>query len=118
MTEHRKFTRVPFIATADIIKNDVNLEAELIDLSLQGALLKFNSLGEIQLNDELNLKLKLNEQLSLSFLGKVVHHHDSCWGIKFMAEDLDSFTHLRKICEQNSVDPDHITGELAFLAEP
>ena len=35
-----------------------------------------------------------------------------------MAEDLDSFTHLRKICEQNSVDPDHITDELAFLAEP
>jgi len=116
MSDSRKFSRVPFIATSEIEMDGIRVKAEVIDLSLKGALLKLENPDQA-LRDDLILKVDLSEKLRLSFFAQVVHRQDFLVGIKFLAEDLDSFTHLRRVCELNAHDPDKITDELEFLAD-
>lgn len=117
MSEHRKFTRVQFVARAELEKDGLTFDGDVVDLSLKGILLKTEGENELTELDDILLTLILSETLKLEFSARVVHQHENLYGLKFVAEDLDSFTHLRRVCELNAHDPDKITEELSFLLE-
>ncbi len=116
MTEHRRFTRIQFVSRAELVVEGRQIEAEVLDLSLMGALIRIGKDDCIPLNDSITFNIILTDDLVLSFQANAVHQKDDHWGLQFISKDLESFTHLRRLCEMNALDPDKITGELAFLA--
>jgi len=46
---------------------------------------------------------------------KISHTENNHWGLEWMNIEVDSFTHLRKLLELNTQDPDKIYRELSEL---
>ena len=117
MDERRKFVRVKFLAAVEVVYFDNVYEAELLDLSLKGALI--HPIREIPmgLGNSCDLEIGLAaKDLILKFKAELVHLNGEHFGLKFISLDIDTMTHLRRLLELNVYDHDRITSELAFLA--
>ncbi len=115
MDEKRYFSRIKFKAHSQIEFNDKNYEAELLDLSLRGALLNFKEQIPIKMNDSCTLIIHLHStDIKLIFDAELVHIHENNLGFKFISEDVGTMTHLRNLVSLNVGDYDKITDELEF----
>jgi hypothetical protein len=116
--EQRHFTRIPFNATATITDSETGHKfmAELIDISLKGALI--NKPDDWHNNTKnhysINLHLAGNEvQINLDVIA--VHHEKNRIGFKTEHMDLDSATHLHRLVELNLGDESLLERELTEL---
>ena len=117
MEERRRFVRVKFLAEVEIVYFDNSYKAELLDLSLKGALIHPKSEIPMGLGNTCDLKIGLAaKDLTLEFKVELVHLNADKFGLKFLSQDLDTMIHLRRLLELNVCDHDRITEELAFLA--
>ena len=55
--------------------------------------------------------------IALTFSGEVAHVSGNRSGMKFLHEDIDSMTHLRRLLELNLGSDETITRELSYLIE-
>ncbi len=115
MDEKRYFSRIKFKANSQIEFNDKDYEAELLDLSLRGALLNFKEQIPVKMNDCCTLIIYLHSSdIKLIFDAELVHIHENNLGFKFISEDVGTMTHLRNLVSLNVGDYDKITDELEF----
>jgi hypothetical protein len=104
-TESRHFSRIPFQAEVQlqIQFEDVVQTAQLLDISLKGALVNTEQLVIKSLNGKnCNVVLLLGrdgEHITMN--GKVVHQEGAFIGIECKHIDLDSMTSLRRLVELN-----------------
>ncbi len=119
MEERRKFVRVKFLAEVEVVYFDNSYKAELLDLSLKGALIQPKSEIPMGLGNTCDLKIGLAaKDLTLEFKVELVHLNAEMFGLKFLSQDIDTMIHLRRLLELNACDHDRITEELSFLANP
>ncbi len=115
MDEKRNFQRVPFSTNAEISCNDKKYHGELLDISLQGALVRAK--GTIPLEEgsrcELSVHL-LDSEVTLQFEADIIHRQDNRFGFKFISEDTETATHLRRLLELNIGSSEAIDREVAF----
>ena len=115
MDERRHFQRVPFATKADINCEGNKYLGELLDISLQGALVLGK--GMIPLEDgsycELSIHL-LDSEITLQFEAELVHRRDNKFGFKFISEDTETATHLRRLLELNIGSSEAIDREIDF----
>lgn len=64
------------------------------------------------------LVISLSDEIQVNIKGRVVRMEESEVGIDFLAMDLESFTHLKKIVEYHSRSPEAVAGELLKPAFP
>lgn len=118
MGDARRFSRVPFHVHAEINTGGKVIELDSLDISLKGILVYNNQMEGLDIGQHYPLSLKLaGSDITLSFDGKLVHHHIDVIGFSFELMDLDTATHLRKILEANLGDTEAISHELEFLKE-
>ena len=118
MQDRRNFSRIKFVASVQVEFNDEIFEGELLDISLNGALLRSRAHVPIEKGDFCKLGFYLHpSEISLDFDAEVVHLHQNKLGFKFLSEDIDTMTHLRRLLELNIGDHDRITRELTFLPQ-
>ena len=116
MEERRNFVRVKFLTEVEVVYFDNTYLAELFDISLNGALIQPESEIPMGLGNTCDLKISLAaKDLTLEFKTELVHLNGSKIGLKFLSQDIDTMTHLRRLLELNVCDHDRITHELAFL---
>jgi hypothetical protein len=116
--EKRQFSRVNFVTHIETHFNNKVHEGQLLDVSLKGALIETDAPGAFDLENRGILHIYLPDTgLTLNFGGQVAHIRASKIGIKFISEDIDSMTHLRRLLELNLATEQEITREFDHLIE-
>jgi hypothetical protein len=117
--EQRHFSRVPFDCEATIIDHNDHWPTQLLDVSLNGALVTRPQDWQPTLGDECELRLKLaNSNVTITMeQAAVAHIHEDRVGFKCKIIDVDSITHLKRLVELNLGDPELVHRELLKLGQ-
>ncbi|MFP4160718.1 MAG: PilZ domain-containing protein [Ectothiorhodospira sp.] len=113
----RHFHRVRFdgIATLSFESGD-EIPAELVDLSLQGALVRTQTpLPEAYREAYGYLRVPLNPEFHILLMVQVVRLEGRDLGLRVTQMDLESAQHLRRIVELNLGDAELLNRDLAAL---
>ncbi len=114
MVEKRNFQRVPFATEAEINYNDKKYHGELLNISLQGALI--DGQGDIPLEEGslcmLSIHL-LDSEISLHFDVDLVRREEDRLGFRFIGEDTETIIHLRRLLELNIGSSETIDKEMS-----
>ena len=113
----RRFTRVQCNNKAIVeINNIVTVEANLLNISLNGAYFELKHDYIFQKGDKWQLKFNLpNTDINLEFKVEVVHSQNNLVGVKFVHIDIDTMIHLRSLMEARTANPQQIADEFAYL---
>ncbi len=114
-TERRNFWRAVFHSPVRLTTHDGEAFAQLLDISLKGALLETADVWHGKTGDECRLSLELAPNAIITMWTKVTHVEGSHIGLRCESIDLDSITHLRRLVELNSGDPAILDRELSGL---
>ena len=117
--ERRKFTRIPFDASARIQCAAGTFDSEIIDISLKGALLKRPKDLVLAQGEPAQVVIYgSNNSFTISISAIIEHLEDEALGLEYSEIDIDSATHLRRLIELNLGDENLLNRELAELANP
>ena len=115
MEEKRRFGRIRFGTEVSVDASGVRYSGALTDLSLKGAAVRFQTLPPQQAFAPLSLTIPLGSgKISLEFSVEVAHVSGDQVGFHFVATDLETAGHLRRLLELNTGDPDQIDRELCL----
>lgn len=114
--EKRRFTRIPFEATAHIISPATTWYSTLIDISLKGALVDRPADWSAEKGEQLLLELKLeNSDVTIRMDVEVAHVTAEHLGFVCKQIDLESISHLRRLVELNLGDEALLDREMSAL---
>jgi len=115
MDKNRHFIRVDFHSDSKISCNGKEYSGELINLSLKGALLRFEKIPGFNKGDNCFLTIALSaSDIILSFEVETVHLQNNDAGFKFTGIDIDSMTHLRRLIDLNADNNDITDEEIGY----
>lgn len=115
MNEKRHFQRIFYNANAQLSGEDSETPCKILDISLKGCLLEFETPWSESVDKIYTLKLQLSDDLTISMPLKVVHNTGTQIGCKCEQIDIDSMTNLRRLVELNLGDIDMLNRELNAL---
>jgi hypothetical protein len=113
--DRRRFWRAAFQAEVRLVDARGVTPAELIDISLRGALVKLPSMWRGAKGDSCRLELRLADDAEVAMDATVVHLESGRAGLRCENIDLESVTHLRRLVELNAGDPALLDRELSAL---
>jgi len=114
--DQRTHQRILFDTLTSIHINANNMNAELIDISLKGALVKKPSSWTAKIDDPGQLRIVLSDNISTINMDiKVAHVEDDYVGFHCEHIDIDSITHLRRLVELNLGDTELLEREFSAL---
>jgi len=115
-TEQRIHHRVLFDTAANIHINASDMDTQLIDISLKGALIKKPDAWTASVGDTGQLRILLSDNVSaISMDIKVTHIEKDHVGFHCEHIDIDSITHLRRLVELNLGDTELLEREFSAL---
>ena len=116
--ENRRFSRVSFNGTAHIDVGSYSFSTDVLDLSLQGALLAKPKAWPDSLPKHMQLRIQLNDfPVEVSMTVGVAHSSERVIGMHCEKIDIESVSHLRRLLELNLGDADLLSRELSELSE-
>jgi len=113
--DRRRFWRALFTAPVIVQDGDGRITAELVDVSLNGALVEVPDLWEGRVGQPVDLEFPLSEAVVVKMSTTVAHLEGRRVGLKCEHVDLDSISHLRRLVELNVGDEAQMAPELAAL---
>lgn len=114
--ERRQFNRVAFDAVAIFCADKQQIECQIIDLSIHGALVKLLSPDDFDIGSDCQLKIPLGENaVMISMELELMHQKEDRLGLKCVHIDLDSITHLRRLVELNLGDSELLERDFDAL---
>lgn len=113
----RRFSRVSFKSGATLsLPDNGECAVEILDLSLNGALVKPAASVYIEIGSQCTLRLPLDGNgLAISMGTTVVHHGADFYGLVCRDIDIDSITNLRRLVALNLGDEELSEREFAQL---
>lgn len=117
--EQRHFSRVRFTGKAEVnVYEDLQYMTEVLDLSLQGALIRRPPEWPSPSPEKVQLTVHLDQfPLQLNMEACVAHESVRVIGLKCLKIDIVSVQHLRRLLELNLGDADQLKRELSELTE-
>ena len=117
MTEHRHTHRVDFDTLVEFEASDCNYTCELVDISVQGALIAACSGATPDTGTPCKITIKLDEtkEHQIIMLGRVARKIENRVGIHCESIDVDSMTHLRRLVEYNLGDVEMVNRDFDAL---
>ncbi|MET1256438.1 PilZ domain-containing protein [Aliikangiella maris] len=117
-TERRHFNRVAFKTPAKFYADKRQLDCEIIDISLHGALILLLEPADIELDSRYQVDIPLTSQTDgekISMELELTHQHEQKLGLVCTHIDLDSITHLRRLVELNLGDSQLLERDFSAL---
>lgn len=114
-SDRRQFWRAAFHSPVQLMDRFGTVPAELMDISLKGALIKVPPQWQGGMGDACHLKLKLADDAAIVMRAMVAHVEGHRVGLRCESIDLDSITHLRRLVELNAGDAALLDRELTAL---
>jgi hypothetical protein len=115
--ERRRFQRVAFAATTQLLAGDEGWSCQLVDISLKGALIELPAAATLEQNAEVALVLQLDDSVAIRMYAQIAHRNGDRVGLRCTRIDSESLTHLRRLLELNLGDPQLAERELSQLAD-
>lgn len=115
--EQRHFSRIPFDAAVLVEANGEQRRGELLDLSLKGALVKLEAQHALTPGTNATLHIRLSDEQGIDMQTTVAHVEGRHTGFRCDHIDVDSITHLARIVELNTGDPELLHRELSALGK-
>jgi hypothetical protein len=115
LANRRRFWRAAFHADVQLVAAAGTTPAELLDISLKGALVNVPPQWQGRLGDTCRIDLKLADDAGIAMRAVVAHIEGSHVGLRCEDIDLDSMTHLRRLVELNAGDAALLDRELSAL---
>jgi PilZ domain len=117
MTENRRSHRVYFDCLVEFETSECQHVCELIDISLQGALIAACSGATPKAGTPCTLKISLDKAKEVQIImnGTIAHKKENRVGIHCQSIDVDSMTHLRRLVELNLGDVDLVNRDFDAL---
>lgn len=118
MNTHRRHThRVYFDCLVEFETEDSRHVCELIDISLQGALIAACSGATPEAGVPCKLTISLDEsnEVQIKMLGTIAHKIENRVGIHCESIDSESMSHLRKLVEYNLGDVELVNRDFNAL---
>lgn len=117
-SDRRQFQRSVFQAPVWLSLPQQQGPAQLLDVSLRGALVRLPPAWRLRTGELVQLRLQLAEDAAITMQTRVAHVEPPLLGLHCEHIDLDSLTHLRQLLEHNAADPALLERELAALCAP
>lgn len=115
--ERRLFSRILFQTSAQLFTTGGEVDVDILDLSLKGALVRPQRVFPVARDEACTLRLHLgNGECSIRMAGRAAHTEGTTIGFACEEIDLDSITHLRRLVELNLGDETLLDRELAALS--
>ncbi len=115
--ERRDFSRIALARPTLLQVRGANERCRLVDISLQGALVKLPWIRPAAVGDLCTLTIALDDGLArIRMEGVVAHRGEQTVGIRCLEIDLDSVAYLRRLLEVNLGSDRLLLRELAALA--
>ena len=114
-SERRHFWRSVFHSPVRFSVGGDKLQAQLLDVSLKGALLEIAEPWNGQTGAKGMLQFDLGEGVSIAMQTSVTYAKGQHLGLHCDSIDLDSITHLRRLVELNAGDAGILDRDLANL---
>jgi len=115
--EKRHFHRIFYNAMVTLAGKETKQTCELVDISLKGCLLRFETPWTNAMEDIYTLNLQLSDDVSISMQVSVTHVIGNDAGFKCEHIDIDSISQLRRLVELNLGDSDMLERDLLALTE-
>lgn len=120
-TDRRQFARINFNTQGFLVYPEAEYAVEIMDLSLKGALVRYNAATSPLPDERCVLRIPLGENGDTIYMEMVIAHQYSdsdSVGLRCIEIDLDSITHLRRLVELNLGDENLLNRELEALIQP
>lgn len=111
----RHFWRATFHSPVRLIDAHGTAEAQLVDLSLKGALVEVPEGWPVKAGEHCQVHLELAADVAINMWTTVTHMDGRRVGLRCDRIDLDSITHLRRLVELNSGESGLLDRELSEL---
>ena len=111
----RRFTRIPFDVPVTLNSAAGSWDAELIDISLHGALIKAPAQMAAATEHQYRLSVHLDGGHNICMDVVIAHQRDDELGLRCVDIDLESVTHLRRLIELNLGETELVERELSAL---
>ncbi len=120
MSEKRKFSRIHYSGHCTINEQvdglTHTLQTEILDISLNGALVTCDDGLSKMIDHDVKLNLQLTDsEIFLQLSGVICHQETNVLGIKFISMPLESITHLKRLVQLNLGDEDLLHREISHL---
>ncbi len=117
MENRRQFTRILFAINATLEVNEQQYPVSMLDISLNGALIKTPESEQPIINKLGVLSFSLNDDIDEVVMHvAIVHQENGETGLRCNAIDIDSITLLRRLVELNLGDESQLNRELSQLS--
>jgi len=116
-SKRRFFWRAAFHSPARVVTPDGEFQAEVMDISLKGALLHVPGASSVQKAVKCQMFLTLAGDAQITMWCTVMHTEGERMGLRCDNIDLDSITHLRRLVELNVGDHNILERDLASLIQ-
>ncbi len=117
MQNRRQFTRVLFSMKAELTMAEHQFDVKIHDISLNGALIYFDTRGLTLTRQIGMLSFQLeNTDASITMDIAVVHQEGNEIGVQCNGIDIDSISLLRRLVELNLGDDEQLHKELSQLS--
>lgn len=114
-SDRRQFWRAVFRSPVQLVDAAGVWPAELVDISLKGALVKMSPHWRGEADANCQIKLKLSDVAVIIMHAVVAHVEGRRVGLRCTTMDVDSVTHLRQLVALNAGDPALLERELSAL---
>ncbi len=114
--DQRNFSRIAFDAAVTVDAGG-EYPGELLDLSLKGALVRLDARQSVVPGMAATLHIRLSDEQAIDMQTTVAHVEGQRAGFRCDHIDVDSITHLARIVELNTGDPELLHRELSALSE-
>jgi len=116
-TEHRTFKRIPFDAKARLSGDGHHWETQLIDISLKGVLVEQPPQWDAAVGDAIHTEITLADDAIIHMDARIAHAENGRVGLRCEHIDVDGISHLCRIVELNTGDPELLHRELEALGQ-
>jgi hypothetical protein len=114
-SDRRQFWRAAFHSAVHMIDASGSVPAELVDISLRGALIKVPPGWTGRIDNTCQIKLKLADDAVIIMRAVVAHVQGRRVGLRCENIDIDSITHLRRLVALNAGDASLLEREFSAL---
>lgn len=113
--DRRQFWRAAFHSAVQMVDASGSVPAELVDISLRGALIKVPPGWAGRIDNTCQIKLKLADDAVIIMRAVVAHIQGRRVGLRCENIDIDSITHLRRLVALNAGDAGLLEREFSAL---
>jgi len=116
--ERRKFHRIPFQCECQVHCGERVWSGELLDISLRGVLFRLSETVLLDKGSICYVDIVLaGSDIRLQFESELVHQQGDRHGFRFLSENLETLTHLRRLLELNTGEDESTRHEIEVWLE-